>query len=114
MPFQPAWPSIASSLSALAISAARQWPRACSVALPKRRACSIASRSTLPGLAIGTSVKRQTRAHKPRHARTKDVPDPFFGGRAGFDHALDLIEQGARGLISDLLDDKATSVKKGA
>jgi protein-tyrosine phosphatase len=48
------------------------------------------------------------------HAGTKDVPDPFFGGRAGFDHALDLIEQGARGLISDLLDNKATSVKKGA
>jgi protein-tyrosine phosphatase len=48
------------------------------------------------------------------HVGTKDVPDPFFGGRAGFDHALDLIEQGARGLISDLLDNKATSVKKGA
>ena len=30
-------------------------------------------------------------------AGTKDVPDPFYGGAAGFDHALDLIEAAARG-----------------
>jgi protein-tyrosine phosphatase len=41
------------------------------------------------------------------HVGEEDVPDPFFGGREGFDHALDLIEQGARGLITDLLGDKA-------
>jgi protein-tyrosine phosphatase len=35
-------------------------------------------------------------------ARTKDVPDPFFGGPEGFDHALDLIEQAARGLLASL------------
>ena len=29
------------------------------------------------------------------HADTKDVPDPFFGGAEGFDHALDLIEAAA-------------------
>ena len=45
---------------------------------------------------------------------TRDVPDPFFGGREGFDHALDLIEAAARGLLADLLSDEARPVKKGA
>jgi protein-tyrosine phosphatase len=48
------------------------------------------------------------------HVGIRDVPDPFFGGREGFDHALDLIEQAARGLLDDLLGDKAKPVKKGA
>ena len=47
-------------------------------------------------------------------ARTKDVPDPFFGGPEGFDHALDLIEQAARGLLADRLNEAARPVKKGA
>jgi protein-tyrosine phosphatase len=38
------------------------------------------------------------------HANTRDVPDPFYGGREGFDHALDLIEEAARGLLTELLD----------
>jgi protein-tyrosine phosphatase len=38
-------------------------------------------------------------------ADTKDVPDPFFGGAAGFDHALDLIEDAARGLVAALVAD---------
>jgi protein-tyrosine phosphatase len=37
------------------------------------------------------------------HTGTRDVPDPFYGGREGFDHALDLIEEAARGLLADLL-----------
>lgn len=45
---------------------------------------------------------------------TQDVPDPFYGGREGFDHALDLIEQAARGLLADLLSDQATPAKRGA
>jgi protein-tyrosine phosphatase len=45
---------------------------------------------------------------------TKDVPDPFFGGREGFDHALDLIEAAARGLLAELLDEKPRHLKKGA
>ncbi len=58
--------------------------------------------------------------HKVRHfldfapkVRTKDVPDPFFGGPEGFDHALDLIEQAARGLLTDLLNEAARPVKRG-
>jgi len=38
---------------------------------------------------------------------TRDVPDPFFGGAEGFDHALDLIEQASRGLLAALLEDAA-------
>jgi len=37
--------------------------------------------------------------------RNKNVPDPFFGGAEGFDHALDLIEQAARGLLADRLNE---------
>ena len=48
------------------------------------------------------------------HAGTKDVPDPFYGGSEGFDHALDLIEDAARGLLADRLSDEAAPVKKGA
>jgi protein-tyrosine phosphatase len=38
---------------------------------------------------------------------TKDVPDPFFGGAEGFDHALDLIEAAARGLLAALIREEA-------
>jgi len=31
-----------------------------------------------------------------------DVPDPYYGGTTAFEHALDLIERAARGLIDDL------------
>jgi protein-tyrosine phosphatase len=48
------------------------------------------------------------------HAGTKDVPDPFFGEAEGFDHALELIEAAARGLLAELLSDEAASAKKGA
>ncbi len=42
-------------------------------------------------------------------ASTKDVPDPFFGGTEGFEHALDLIEDAARGLLIALEGEKAPS-----
>jgi protein-tyrosine phosphatase len=47
-------------------------------------------------------------------AGTQDVPDPFFGGPEGFDHALDLIEEAARGLLNELLADQPTPAKRGA
>ncbi len=34
----------------------------------------------------------------------REVPDPYFGAEGGFDHALDLIEAAARGLLSHLID----------
>jgi protein-tyrosine phosphatase len=48
------------------------------------------------------------------HVGAKDVPDPFYGGREGFNHALDLIEAAARGLLADLLGDEAKQIKTGA
>ena len=46
------------------------------------------------------------------HAGTKDVPDPFFGEAEGFDRALDLIDQAARGLLAELLRDETAPTKK--
>lgn len=47
-------------------------------------------------------------------AGTKDVPDPFYGGREGFDHALDLIEDAARGLLTELVSGRARSAQERA
>jgi protein-tyrosine phosphatase len=47
------------------------------------------------------------------HVGTKDVPDPFFGGAEGFDHALDLIEEAAHGLVAALVGDEALPAKRG-
>ncbi len=35
-------------------------------------------------------------------AERTDVPDPYYGGANGFDHVLDLIEEGSRGLLADI------------
>lgn len=48
------------------------------------------------------------------HVGTQDVPDPFYGGSEGFDHALDLIEQAARGLLAELLGGDRKPAKRGA
>jgi protein-tyrosine phosphatase len=45
---------------------------------------------------------------------TKDVPDPFFGGAEGFDHALDLIEAAARGLLAALIPEEAIPANRRA
>jgi protein-tyrosine phosphatase len=44
---------------------------------------------------------------------TKDVPDPFFGGTEGFDHALDLIEAASHGLLASLAGDESLAAKRG-
>lgn len=31
-----------------------------------------------------------------------NVPDPYYGGEAGFEHVLDLIEAGVSGIIADI------------
>ena len=48
------------------------------------------------------------------HLQKRDVPDPFFGGGVEFDHALDLIEDAARGLLASLLEDGAAPARAGA
>ncbi len=37
-----------------------------------------------------------------RNFSGQDVPDPYFGGGQGFEHVLDLIEDGAAGLLADI------------
>ncbi len=32
----------------------------------------------------------------------REVPDPYFGGTAGFDRVLDMIEEAAKGLLEDV------------
>jgi len=34
--------------------------------------------------------------------RDLDVPDPYYGGAAGFEHVLDLVEDASRGLLDTL------------
>ncbi|MBL8644376.1 MAG: low molecular weight phosphotyrosine protein phosphatase [Rhodospirillaceae bacterium] len=35
-------------------------------------------------------------------ARHRDVPDPYYGGAADFEHVLDLVEHASRGLLAAL------------
>lgn len=35
-----------------------------------------------------------------------DVPDPYYGGDAGFEHVLDLIESAASGLLATIKDER--------
>lgn len=37
-----------------------------------------------------------------RHPDVVDVPDPYFGGPAGFEHVLDLVEDACDGLVERL------------
>ncbi len=36
----------------------------------------------------------------------EEVPDPYYGGEAGFDHVLDLLEDACEGLLADLLAER--------
>jgi protein-tyrosine phosphatase len=33
-----------------------------------------------------------------------EVPDPYYGNKSGFDRVLNLVEQGSRGLLLDILE----------
>jgi protein-tyrosine phosphatase len=34
--------------------------------------------------------------------RSGDVPDPYYGGAQGFERVLDMVEEGARGLLDEI------------
>jgi protein-tyrosine phosphatase len=34
--------------------------------------------------------------------QSSDVPDPYYGGTQGFERVLDMVEEGARGLLEDI------------
>ena len=40
--------------------------------------------------------------YAPGAAAEAEVPDPYYGGPAGFDHVLDLIEPACEGLLAIL------------
>lgn len=61
-------------------------------------------------LALDRGHLRRLRAMRPEGSRAearlflsdgRDVPDPYYGDRADFNHALDLIEAGARELLGE-------------
>jgi protein-tyrosine phosphatase len=37
------------------------------------------------------------------HPLLAEVPDPYYGGNAGFNQVLDLVEEASRGLLEDIL-----------
>lgn len=39
--------------------------------------------------------------HAP-HLNTREVPDPYYGGRYGFERVLDLVEEASRGFLNRL------------
>jgi protein-tyrosine phosphatase len=38
-----------------------------------------------------------------------EVPDPYYGGDRGFDHVMDLIEDGCRNLLNELIRNSSNS-----
>ncbi len=34
----------------------------------------------------------------------REVPDPYYGGEQGFEHALDLVQTASRGLLREIMD----------
>lgn len=45
---------------------------------------------------------RLLREYDPASSGNLDVPDPYYGGRRGFDRVLDLVEAACRGLLEEL------------
>jgi hypothetical protein len=41
-------------------------------------------------------------AYARHHADVPEVPDPYYGGAAGFDRVLDLVEDACEGLAAHL------------
>ena len=49
----------------------------------------------------GSSEVRPFLDYAPNRAE-KEVPDPFYGGPVGFEHALDLVEEASEELLQDI------------
>jgi protein-tyrosine phosphatase len=52
-------------------------------------------------------AKHKTKLHRftefCTQQKTHEVPDPYYGGAQGFEHVLDLVEDGCTGLIDHIL-----------
>jgi protein-tyrosine phosphatase len=44
-----------------------------------------------------------------RHAAVREVPDPYYGAAAGFEHVLDLVEDACDGVVARLSAELSTS-----
>jgi protein-tyrosine phosphatase len=55
------------------------------------------------GYTVDDAAKvRLLRSYDPAADGQLDIPDPYYGGTAGFDRVLDMIEAGCRGLLDEL------------
>jgi protein-tyrosine phosphatase len=36
------------------------------------------------------------------HLRTRDVPDPYYGGESGFERVFDMVEAASAGLLAEI------------
>lgn len=59
-------------------------------------------------LALQPSEEEKAKIHFMRDfcsdRTSRDVPDPYYGGDAGFEHVLDLLEDGCQNLLQHLLE----------
>ena len=50
-------------------------------------------------------------SHAEKHS-ADEVPDPYYGGEAGFEHVLDLVEDAASGLLNRLVSNPLRAVDR--
>jgi protein-tyrosine phosphatase len=58
---------------------------------------------TVASLCYGSAVVRPF-LDFASHSPEREVPDPYGGGPAGFEHVLDLVEETSEGLLDDIRD----------
>jgi protein-tyrosine phosphatase len=56
----------------------------------------------LAGRAAPDADIRLLREFDPQADTDRDVPDPYFGGEAGFENVHDIVERSCRGLLDEL------------
>ena len=56
----------------------------------------------LRGLCAGEPEKVRLFLDYAPHLREREIPDPYYGGPDGFEHAMDLIEEASEGLLKDI------------
>jgi len=66
---------------------------------------NLANLRALPGAADFAGQLSLLRDFDSAAPSGSDVPDPYYGGDAGFEHVLDLCEAACRGLIEHLRDE---------
>ena len=62
---------------------------------------------TVASLCYGSAVVRPF-LDFASHSPEREVPDPYGGGPAGFEHVLDLVEEASEGLLDDIRDRHVT------